>query len=364
VHHSVERPPAHVDELPDIRFESRTRVRGECVPQAHIRVRGGPADGLRQGHHQRGLEATQRVGGDADLFEELATGCHRRVLAGLHMTAGWQPPTGEPVIGQQHLRPLGIDDDGIGHEMLRGRGRLDRPTQGGTAGYPCQALLSVARLDRVQRVDHPYELLDLLPLAVHRGPTVPGTQTPLDGAPRPMVRGGRAGSVVGNVTPMGPSEAIEPDPGHMRQLVDALVAAGNPLWTAWRPSLWIMACELTRPLDFDVAAAIVGSDPGVDLDIDHDRISCAHCDSEVIGYLRSLELAEMWRMIDRGLGGVIENLPESCHHLEPVLSALMDAGNGVLSEPTFRRVARRASSGRVSPGTASHSSWSTRNWSA
>jgi hypothetical protein len=69
---------------------------------------------------------------------------------------------------------------------------------------------------------------------------------------------------------------------HLQETVDALTAAGNSVRPpGFYPTQGGWVCEMTGPLDPDVAAACVDADSR--LTYQDDQLSCAHCWSAIIG---------------------------------------------------------------------------------
>ena len=127
----------------------------------------------------------------------------------------------------------------------------------------------------------------------------------------------------------------------MQALAASLIEAGNPAWSdpLWQFSLGAF-CELTRPIDFDLAERLVGGDSRVEFHRDDDVLRCEHCDYRIGGYVAGMKDAEFCRHVDRRVEEREASGPDECRHLAPVLDLLVAHGNYVTSRPTFRPVGR------------------------
>lgn len=69
---------------------------------------------------------------------------------------------------------------------------------------------------------------------------------------------------------------------HLQEIVDALTAAGNSVQPpGFHPTQGGWECDMTGPLDPDIAAASINADPR--LTYQDDQLSCSHCWSAIIG---------------------------------------------------------------------------------
>jgi hypothetical protein len=69
---------------------------------------------------------------------------------------------------------------------------------------------------------------------------------------------------------------------HLQEAVDALVAAGNAVEPpGFHPTQGGWSCEMTGPLDPEVAASLADSDPV--LTYERDELSCRHCWTVIVG---------------------------------------------------------------------------------
>jgi hypothetical protein len=69
---------------------------------------------------------------------------------------------------------------------------------------------------------------------------------------------------------------------HLQGIVDALTAAGNTAQPpGFHPTQGGWTCEMTGPLDPDIAASCADADPR--LTYQDDELSCAHCWSAILG---------------------------------------------------------------------------------
>jgi hypothetical protein len=81
---------------------------------------------------------------------------------------------------------------------------------------------------------------------------------------------------------------------HLQDVIDALTAAGNSARPpGFRPTQGGWACEMTGPLDPDVAAACVDTDPR--LTYQDDELSCSHCWSVIIGREAQARHGDAWK---------------------------------------------------------------------